>query len=224
VNVIGGRTDSLLRRVDDPAVERNLRIISEQIARISRIVREMLQFAQVKEITPAPVDLVELIQSVLEFLEERIEEKKIRVRIEPAPVLPAVWVDRDQIYEVFLNLALNAVDSMPSGGTLRIATCAIHGTHPERGGSPEPYLRVSLHDTGIGIQAEDLERIFDPFFTTKGVGRGTGLGLSVSYGIIREHGGWMEVTSEPGHGTELVVHLPTAARGSAVARRAEAGT
>jgi signal transduction histidine kinase len=102
---------------------------------------------------------------------------------------------------VFLNLFLNARDAMPSGGMLEVRTCAYNGS-----------VEVEVTDTGAGITEEHLARIFDPFFTTKATGRGTGLGLSVSYGIIKEHGGKIEVKSTPGKGSSFRMEFPTASR------------
>jgi two-component system, NtrC family, sensor kinase len=208
LNVIIGRTDMVRRRVKDPEIERNLKIVSDQINRISRIVGSMLQFAQVKELNPVAVDVTELMRSVIEFLEQRLQEADVRVEWKAASALPPVSADRDQIFEVFLNLTLNALDALEAGGTLVIETERVERPHPDDNGPPREYVATRLRDNGAGIRAEDLARIFDPFFTTKTIGRGTGLGMSVSYGIVREHEGWMEVESRLEHGTQVTVFLP----------------
>jgi two-component system NtrC family sensor kinase len=210
LTVIGGRADALRRRhADDPQLSRNLQVISDQMNRIARIVREMLQFAQVKALNPVPVDLAELVGSVLEFLEPRLEADGIAVRRQ-IPEVPAVPADPDQLYEVFLNLIVNAIDSMAGGGTLTVTAERARRDHPEAPGIARDVVSVTIADTGPGIAPEDLSRIFQPFFTTKAVGRGTGLGLSVAYGIVREHGGWLAVASGPGPGAAFTVHLPIA--------------
>ncbi|HEX7879806.1 MAG TPA: ATP-binding protein [Candidatus Eisenbacteria bacterium] len=209
LNVIGGRADALRRRhQSEPHLDKNLQIISEQINRIARIVREMLQFAQVKALNPVPVDVDELVGSVLEFLEPRLEQDHINVHRRLPSGLPHVPADQDQLYEVFLNLMINAIDSMSGGGELTVTGTRGPKDHPETAGIARDVVSITIADTGAGIAPEDLGRIFQPFFTTKGVGRGTGLGLSVAYGIVREHGGWIDVTSDSGRGAALTVHLP----------------
>ena len=113
------------------------------------------------------------------------------------PDLPAVLGSGNRLQQVFLNLFMNARDAMPSGGMLEVRTAAHNGT-----------VEIEVADTGMGIQRENLARIFDPFFTTKATGRGTGLGLSVSYGIIKEHAGKIEVRSTPGKGTSFRLEFP----------------
>jgi signal transduction histidine kinase len=108
-----------------------------------------------------------------------------------------VRMDDGQLQQVITNLFLNAVQAMPGGGEVQVAL--------EEAGDA---VRLTVADQGQGIAAEALPRIFDPFFTTKGVGEGTGLGLSVAYGIVKEHGGWIDVESLPGRGTRFFVHLP----------------
>jgi signal transduction histidine kinase len=112
--------------------------------------------------------------------------------------VPAIRGNLRNLQHVFLNLLLNAIQAMPGGGSIGVAASQE---------SPD-YIRVDVKDTGIGIKPEDLERIFDPFFTTKGVGRGTGLGLSVTYSIVKAHGGYIEVGSELNVGTTFSVFLP----------------
>jgi two-component system NtrC family sensor kinase len=113
--------------------------------------------------------------------------------------LPAVLGSGNRLQQVFLNLFLNARDSMPSGGMLEVRSSASNG-----------HVEVEVTDTGLGIARENLSRIFDAFFTTKATGRGTGLGLSVSYGIIKEHAGKIEVSSTPGKGTSFRLEFPAA--------------
>jgi signal transduction histidine kinase len=114
--------------------------------------------------------------------------------------VPPVRGNENRIQQVFFNLILNARDAMPKGGWLTIATRA----------DEDDTVIVEVRDTGHGIRREDVKRIYDPFFTTKGIGRGTGLGLSVSYGIVQEHGGAIFVDSAPGKGTTFQVALPAA--------------
>jgi two-component system, NtrC family, sensor kinase len=111
--------------------------------------------------------------------------------------LPGILGSSNRLQQVFLNLFLNAKDAMPSGGMVEVRSTANNGT-----------VEIEVADTGMGIQRENLARVFDPFFTTKATGRGTGLGLSVSYGIIKEHAGKIEVRSTPGKGTSFRLEFP----------------
>ncbi|MCI0567525.1 MAG: ATP-binding protein [Acidobacteria bacterium] len=209
LNVIGGRAESLRRKLSgNEFADRNLSIIVTQIDRIARIVPRMLDFAKAREPQLAPTQVSRLLRRVLEFLAERFEEAGVEVRANLPLESPAVLVDSDQMYEVFLNLITNAVDAMPQGGMLRVEAKACHALPPERRMEAGPFLEVSVEDSGTGIRREHLDRIFDPFFTTKGVGKGSGLGLSVSRGIVRRHGGWIEVKSQEGRGTRFTVYLP----------------
>jgi two-component system NtrC family sensor kinase len=224
LNVISGRTEALLRSgaTGEPGA-RHLKVISGQIRRIARIVRGMLDFGRAREPHLTPTELGDVLEKVLELLEDRFAERGIAVRVVSAPRVPGVLADADQLQEVFLNIALNAVDAMPHGGTLTIeagmatrrppvlpASGPGAGPAAPSGAAEEPraYASVAIGDTGVGIAEENLGRLFDPFFTTKEVGQGTGLGLSVAYGIVRDHGGWIDVESEKGHGTRVTVFLP----------------
>jgi len=111
--------------------------------------------------------------------------------------LPHIMGNRGRLQQVLMNLLLNAVDAMPDGGTIGVRASASAGR-----------VRLTVSDTGVGISAEHLENIYDPFFTTKPRGQGTGLGLSVSYGIVKEHAGTLSVESNPGEGSRFVVSLP----------------
>jgi two-component system NtrC family sensor kinase len=217
LNVISGRTEALQRKLHgiEPA-ERNLGIITAQIDRITRIVREVLDFARGREPKFASTGVPAIVQKVLEFLEQRCSECGVRVETDLQNDLPEVRADADQLHQVFLNLAMNALDAMPDGGILRVVGRVVEQAHPEEPDSTvRPFLEVEFEDTGRGISGQDIDRIFEPFFTTKEVGKGTGLGLSVSYGIVREHGGWMHVSSESGLGSRFTVGIPVTGIASA---------
>jgi signal transduction histidine kinase len=220
LNVIGGRAEALRKKLEGNEVaSRNLSIIVSQIDRISHIVRRVLDFARAREPKVAPTPLDGVVRSVVEFLELQFEQRGVRIETDFPPDLPPALVDAEQIHQVFLNLATNALDAMPRGGTLSVRV--IPPSLAESDGTGD--LIVEFHDTGTGISPENLNRIFDPFFSTKDVGQGTGLGLSVSYGIVREHGGRIEVLSELERGTSVRVHLPVAVEGAAkLQRRASA--
>ena len=208
LNVIAGRSELLLRRLPEEKVAaENLRIVMAQVDRISAIVRRMLDFAKAQELNLAPVDLAHLLERVREYLAVRFEENGVDCTLLLPPNLPAVRGDADRLIDVFLNLAVNAVDAMPEGGDLTIHATVEERVPPGRD-TGRASVVVRFIDTGCGIDASALERIFDPFYTTKEVGKGTGLGLSVSYGVVREHDGWFEVRSAIGEGTTMSVVLP----------------
>lgn len=210
LNVILGRAESVQKTLDpaDPAA-RNLGIVVAQSERIARIVRDMLDFARMKPRRFVATDLGATLRAALDLLERQCEQQGVRVETALDEPLPRVMGDPDQLQQVFLNLGLNALDAMPGGGTLRVEAWP-RVAPPERGGLARRCVAVLFEDTGSGIAPDDLHHVFDPFFTTKDAGRGTGLGLSVSYGIIEEHGGWFEVNSKLAAGTRFTVFLPEA--------------
>lgn len=209
LNVISGHTDLLLRRLagDERAVG-SLKAISAKSERIVRVVRDMLDFARMKPPRRAPAHVGDVVRAALGVATDQLQRDRIRMLVEVPEVLPAVLADADQLQQVFLNLVMNAQDAMPGGGTLRIAAGERALPHPRRGGGLRRCLVVTFEDTGTGIPAEHREQVFDPFFTTKEPGRGMGLGLAVSYGIVEEHGGWLDLESQPGQGTRVTVCLP----------------
>jgi two-component system, NtrC family, sensor kinase len=144
---------------------------------------------------------------VLSLIEHQLTTSNIKVRRELAAQLPPVRGNENRLQQVFFNLILNARDAMPRGGWLTLATHA-----------DDEAVVIEVKDTGEGIRREDIKRIYDPFFTTKGMGRGTGLGLAVSYGIVQEHGGAIFVDSAPGKGTTFTVTLPPVALSEAARR------
>ncbi len=211
LNVIRGRAESLARRAGpDSPLAASLGVIVQQSDRVSRIVRNVLDFARAWDLRLAPVGLAELLRRTGELVRDRCEAQGIALEIAVAPDLPDVAADADRLQQVFLNLAVNAVDAMPRGGRLVLGAATREARPPEGAAGPVPCAEVVIADDGDGIAPEHLARVFDPFFTTKEVGRGTGLGLSIAYGIVREHGGWLELDSAPGHGTRARVLLPLA--------------
>lgn len=170
--------------------------IEKQSFRASEIVNSLLNFSRLSGSAFHPVDVNRLIADCLALLEHQFERSGIRVESDLGDPLPPVYGNTGKLQQVFVNLFLNARDAMPSGGDLTIRT-----------GMRESMVVVEISDTGEGIPRENLNRIFDPFFTTKPIGKGTGLGLAVSYGIVEEHGGRIFVDS-PGRGTHFLLKFP----------------
>ncbi len=210
LNIIVGRAEYLLRRQRGPEeMNENLNIIRSQIDRIAGIVRQLLEFSQRREPALRTVDIPSLLANVQRLLEHQIEEKGVGVELAVLDPLLKIQADPDLLQQIFINLYLNSLYALNVGGIIKIRAEVTHDPDhsltPANGGS---WLRISFEDNGPGIAAEHIEHVFDPFFTTKDVGEGTGLGLSVTYGIVKDHGGEILVESEPGHFTRFVIHLP----------------
>jgi PAS domain S-box-containing protein len=173
--------------------------IAKQTFRASEIVNSLLSFSRVAPTEFVEVDVNRVIQDTLGLVEHQLQKSAIQVTLNLEPALPPVKGNAGKLQQVFLNLLLNARDAMESGGTLAIASRSEDG-----------FARIDVTDSGLGISAEHLARIYDPFFTTKAARKGTGLGLAVTYGIVREHGGNIEVDSRPGAGSRFQVELPLA--------------
>jgi PAS domain S-box-containing protein len=186
-------------------------IIETAALRATEITRQLLGFAREGKIKNVPVALLQLIEEVISILEHTLD-KRIEIVSRFEVEQPVVYGDPGQLEQVLLNLAVNARDAMPEGGRLQIEVTAA-SPDPERvraAGCDESaqYLLTRISDTGCGIDQAIRERIFEPFFTTKEQGQGTGMGLAMVYGIIENHGGWIEVDSEPGRGSAFSVYLP----------------
>ncbi len=198
---------------DQPAVQDRIAHMLAAAERAAALTRQLLAFSRRQPLRLVRVDLNDVVSDTLRMLRRLIGED---VEVETSLAGEAVPVDADaaQIGQVLVNLALNARDAMPSGGRLTIATrridadAAFVASRP--GMAPGRYAALSVRDTGTGIDPEVLGHLFEPFFTTKPEGRGTGLGLSTAYGVVRQSGGHVSVRSERGHGTEFTVHLPLA--------------
>ena len=181
-------------------------IVAEDVARIERLINEILDYARDMEPKFKDEDLNEVVSSSLYFVELRGNEGKIRTATELAPDLPPVMMDRQQMKQVLLNFYLNAVDAMaPDGGVLAVRTRGLLDP------SGDQRVQIEIEDTGCGIAPGALEHIFDPFYTTKHESHereGTGLGLAISHQIVHEHQGHIHVSSEVGRGTTFVINIP----------------
>jgi len=212
LNVIAGRARAIQRKSRDPdVVEKNSAIIAEQTARITRIIQRLLDFTRRKVGTTAAgeVNLNDVAQSTIELLAAQFATARVKVRLERTGPLAQVAGDADRLQQVLINLLLNAVQAMPEGGSLMVETTTVRRTRPGLEGSAEQdFVMVAVADTGIGISPEIRDRIFDPFYTTKAGRGGTGLGLAVVSGIVKEHDGWIDVEDGKPSGTVFRVYLP----------------
>jgi signal transduction histidine kinase len=206
------------RGTDAADVVKNAGIIGDEVARITKIIRQVLDFSRPRGPTVTRVHLGAVVAEALEFLRETIRRQGIAVDVRTMPAPPDVPGDPDQIQQVCLNLIMNAIHAMPNGGTLRVAT---ERMVRRKGGldlaPPAEYAALIVADSGPGIPAADREKIFEPFFTTKDEGQGTGLGLAVSHGIVKDHDGWIEVDSPTSGGAEFRVYLPCVETGQVFA-------
>ena len=187
-----------------------IRKAGEQAAALTR---QLLAFSRKQLLQPKVLDLNALIRE-MEKLLQRVIGEHIRIRIDPAAGDPRVLADPHQIEQVILNLGVNARDAMPRGGTLTITTSNVTVSDTWRDGEHElaagEYVTLAVSDTGTGMDSDTKARIFEPFFTTKGPGKGTGLGLATVYGIVKQSGGGISVTTEPGQGSTFRIYLPRA--------------
>ncbi len=198
--VISNYIQMLARQLpgDDPRHKLIDKIV-KQTFRASEIVNNLLNFSRTGAAEFAEVDLNAVVEETLSLVAHPFRTARVNVLKSLQGQLPPVLGSNNRLQQVFLNLFMNARDAMPNGGMLEVRTASNNG-----------YVEVEVTDTGIGIPRENLIRIFDPFFTTKSSGRGTGLGLSVSYGIIKEHAGKIDVRSAPGKGTSFRLEFPVA--------------
>jgi two-component system NtrC family sensor kinase len=170
--------------------------LSETI-RLSDLLRKMLSFSKPDQEERHPVDINSVLDEILLLHEKQLKENDINIKSKFAKDIGLVNASKNQLRQVFLNMVANARDAMPNGGTFTVTTC-----------EDSNKVFVEINDTGIGIRKENIDRIFDSFFTTKGEVKGVGLGLSVCYGFIKDHGGDIEVESQEGVGTTFTITLP----------------
>jgi signal transduction histidine kinase len=200
--VISSYTQMLAKQLrGDERLTNLLEKITQQTFRASEITNGLLNFSRTNVAEFRELDVNQLLRETLLLLEHQLKKARVDVELQLEAELPLIRGNQGKLQQVFLNLFLNAKDSMPEGGTLRVETVS------------NGIVTIKVTDTGCGISSEHLQRIYDPFFTTKtspreGERRGTGLGLSVSYGIIQEHSGKIRVKSEPGRGTMFQLEFP----------------
>jgi PAS domain S-box-containing protein len=197
MNVILGRAEYLMTRVQDEPVKKGLQIIVTQVERITRVMNQLLSFARRKAPQRRPLRLQEVIETTLDLFRERLATHRVQVDMQVDASCPNIDADSDQMSQVLINLIMNALQAMPEEGRLHVGLAVNND-----------MAKLTVSDTGHGIPAAAVTKIFDPFFTTKEFGKGTGLGLTVVKGIIEEHHGLITVHSEEGKGTTFTILLP----------------
>ena len=189
---------------EDDSRREYLHRITKEIDRLNDLLRTFFSFAKPQNLNLAQCHIKEIINEIIPFLIKEIADKGIRFLEIYHPQLPKVKVDKTQMHQVFLNLFLNAIQAMPHGGELKIEASPVISASLE--GEKQKLIKVVISDTGKGIPPSMVQKIFDPFFTTKP--RGIGLGLSITYQIIKKHGGTIKVESQWEKGTSFVINLP----------------
>ena len=225
LTVILGYDDVLLHGLEPGPLREAAQEVRQAGERAAALTRQLLAFSRKQTLVPEVLDLGDVV-SGLSTMVERLIGEDIKVSVVVSPNVGRVKADRGQLEQVVMNLAVNARDAMPKGGSLIFELQNVElddayaATHAEV--EPGPYVLLAISDTGTGMDAETQKRIFEPFFTTKEAGKGTGLGLSTVYGIVHQSGGSIDVYSELGRGTTFKVYLPRFA-GDAAVPRADSG-
>jgi PAS domain S-box-containing protein len=227
LGVILGHAEVALGRVGtDQPLHGHLAEIRKAAERSAALTRQLLAFARKQTIAPKVLDLNEAIAGILKMI-ERLVGEDVSLSWQPSAELWPVRVDPSQIDQILANLCVNARDAIADVGKVTIETgngtfdadyCALHA-----GFVPGEYVRLAVSDDGCGMDKETLAHVFEPFFTTKPVGAGTGLGLATVYGIVKQNNGFINVYSEPGHGTTFSIYLPRQAGKAEQARGEDAG-
>jgi len=212
LTVIQGNAELALRQLPpDHPPAKELAVIQKAARQGAKLTRQLLAFSRRQVLEPQPVDLNRLIAIFCETVGRPLGVE-LELQLNLAPELKPVLADAAALEQVLLNLALNARDAMPQGGTLTIESAqvtldeAFCRVHPDA--KVGEYVRITVSDTGMGMDHATQERLFEPFFTTKEAGRGTGLGLAMVYGIVKQHDGFIEVHSQPGQGARFEIYLP----------------
>jgi PAS domain S-box-containing protein len=225
MTVILGSAEFLGRSIEAESARTDLEHIRRAAKRTAAITQQLLAFSRRQMLQPQALDLNAVVSALEPILQRALGEIS-QVKLRLAEDLQAVRADPGQLDQILLNLALNARDAMPEGGTLTIET--VNTTVDEQHATakavepvePGDYVALVVTDTGMGMDRDTMEHVFEPFFTTKPVGEGTGLGLATVYGIVKQSGGFVSVFSEPGHGSSFRIYLPIATAG----RESEGGS
>jgi two-component system NtrC family sensor kinase len=203
LTTVTGFAELILETLPEESPEyEDMSLVLSEAQRSREVVRRLLDFSRQSDILRVDTDINEMITVVLQLIHHMAQTSNIKVRMELWDDIPLIRVDRNQIQQVILNLVHNSIQAMPDGGEL-----IVQSLMEER--ENESWLGVRVEDNGIGIEEEHLDKIFEPFFTTKPSGEGTGLGLSVSYSIISEHGGYIDVKSRKTKGSVFTIWVPT---------------
>ena len=217
LTVILGNTSTQLRNPRlDKKLTGSLTQVQRAAERATALTRQLLAYSRKQIIQRRALALNEVVEQTVAMLRRLIGEH-IALDMQLAPDLPPIFADASNVEQVIMNLALNARDAMPDGGKLTLVTTRVEIDKASRARNPEsqlgPYICLAVKDTGYGMDAATVGRIFEPFFTTKDPGQGTGMGLATVYGVLKQHGGWIEVDTAPGRGTSIRTFFPLSKEG-----------
>ena len=211
LNIILGYSSVLTDNPSDPVrIREGLGVVRDTVERGVSLVQQLLTFARNGNVNFEPIDINDFLRQFTRLLNETFP-KTISLSLEIDPELPSIMADPNRLHQTLLNLCVNARDAMGGTGSLLLGGRTVSGSALRQRFQEaryESYIGITIADTGAGMNRSVRERIFDPFFSTKEQGKGTGLGLTVVYGIVREHDGFIEVESHPGHGTKFHIYLP----------------
>jgi signal transduction histidine kinase/ActR/RegA family two-component response regulator len=216
LTIIQGHSGMLLSSASaSPEVRSSAQAVLHAAERAANLTRQLLLFSRKKVMQSQTLDFGLVLSNTSKMLQRLIGET-VELKLKCAPGLPAVEGDESMLDQVLMNLAVNARDAMPRGGTLTLEAVVVDIKESRDSAASEArpgrYIRLAVTDTGSGMDRETMRRIFEPFFTTKESGKGTGLGLATVYGIVKQHGGWIEVISEIGKGTTFSIFLPASTK------------
>src|SRR5207253_7376708 len=213
-----GTTETLVSRLaHEPELQKTAELIDQAAERCSELIQHLLAFARRQPLQPRNVDINATVLDIAKLLRPTLGEQ-IEIDSILEPEVAAAHIDASQLANSLLNMAINARDAMPEGGKLLLETRNVvldevyAAANP--GVLPGPYVMLAVSDTGAGMSKEVQDKVFEPFFTTKEIGKGSGLGLSMVYGFVKQSGGHIRIYSEEGHGTTIKLYLPPA-RGQA---------
>jgi signal transduction histidine kinase len=208
LNIIYGRAEMIKKRLKgEEGIQKNLEIIVHQTERITKIIQQLLGFARKKKPEQTALNISTILETAVDLLNHQIQKQGVEVVKDLRENLSPVVGDPDQLQQVFLNLILNAIQSMPEGGRLCLSVSSKKISKQGLECDLRQYVEVCVEDTGVGMEKEVIQNLFNPFFTTKDTG--TGLGLMVTQGIVQDHEGWIDVGSEVGKGSIFKVYLPS---------------
>lgn len=214
LNVVSGRARMIVSGETTSRQEtvKIAQIIVDRTELMTRLVRQLLDFARRRRVERRPTDVVQLVRQTAALLEPFAAQRGVKLHYEHTPAPIPLSLDAAQIQQALMNLVMNGIQASQKGGNVRLGVSSELAPDPASGHPPGCFALLEIRDDGPGIPPDLLRAIFDPFFTTKPVGEGTGLGLSVAYGIVQEHGGWIDVRSELGRGSCFRIWLPCEAR------------
>jgi two-component system NtrC family sensor kinase len=210
LNVISGRAGLIASdKLNDEQRTQSALTIKAEADRMAGTIRQLLDFARRNRPNKASIDLLQVARQTIELLSPLAEKRKLRLSLSPESGEYEALADVGQVQQVLTNLIVNAMHASSEDGAVEVSIERREATPPEEhDGTPGEYDCIRVEDHGQGIKPEDLDHLFEPFFTTKDVGEGTGLGLSIAYGMVHEHGGWIDVVSEVGKGSCFTVYVP----------------